>query len=205
VLRADELRAIMADGDAFSGFEEPMPCFPPSYKRKKGDRDGDCGDYTGMLRRCSLCVVPSMVPMLWGVTLVQLVRCVHALLSAHLRCSKSSVSPLCTVFAINAFVLWHSADPLQIIQGFTNTGEVQELDVSRLSEVEVQQARQKVAAKKLRPPSYTDRVLIHSLPDRQDRLTVQSYDFCDQLRVSDHRAVSMVARLEVSNPPKILA
>lgn len=75
---------------------------------------------------------------------------------------------------------------------------MQELDVSRLTEVEVQQERQKIAAKKLRPPSYTDRVLIHSLPDRHDRLTVQSYDFCDQLRVSDHRAVSMTVRLEVS-------
>lgn len=41
-----------------------MPCFPPSYKRKKGDTEGECGDYT---------------------------------------------------------------DPLKIIQGFTNTGEVQEL------------------------------------------------------------------------------
>jgi hypothetical protein len=124
----------MSDGDAFLGFEEPMPCFPPSYKRKKGDIDGDCGDYT---------------------------------------------------------------DPLQIIQGYTNTGEVQELDVSRLSEAEVVQAKQKIAAKKLRPPSYTDRVLVHSLPDRIDRLTVQSYDFCDRLRVSDHRAVSMTVRLEV--------
>lgn len=47
-----------------------MPCFPPSYKRKKGDAEGECGDYT---------------------------------------------------------------DPLQIIQGFTNTGEVQEL--SRNGEV----------------------------------------------------------------------
>ena len=136
VLRADELRAIMADGDAFSGFEEPMPCFPPSYKRKKGDEEGDCGDYT---------------------------------------------------------------DPLRVIQGYTNTGEVQELDVSRLTEAQVTQAKQKIAAKKLRPPSYTDRVLVHSLPDRTDRLTVQSYDFCDRLRISDHRAVSMVVRLEVNS------
>ena len=58
--------------------------------------------------------------------------------------------------------------------------------------------RQKIEAKKLRPPSYTDRILIHSLPDRQDRVTVQAYDFCDRLRVSDHRAVSMTIRLEVS-------
>jgi hypothetical protein len=146
-----------------------------------------------------------VVSVLWDVTLLQLTSVVTRFTTASLSCLESSIYMLCFVFPINAFVLWHSADPLQIIQGFTNTGEVQELDVSRLSEVEVQQARQKVAAKKLRPPSYTDRVLIHSLPDRQDRLTVQSYDFCDQLRVSDHRAVSMVARLEVSNPPKILA
>ena len=85
-----------------------------------------------------------------------------------------------------------------MIQGYTNTGEVQELDVSRLSEAEIQSAKQKVAAKKLRPPSYTDRVLVHSLPDRINRLTVQSYDFCDQLRISDHRAVSMTVRLEVN-------
>lgn len=50
VLRADELRSIMSDGDAFSGFDEPMPCFPPSYKRKKGDAEGDCGDYTDPLK-----------------------------------------------------------------------------------------------------------------------------------------------------------
>lgn len=59
--------------------------------------------------------------------------------------------------------------------------------------------QQTIAAKKLRPPSYTDRILIHSLPDRQDRVTVQAYDFCDRLRVSDHRAVSMTVRLEVSD------
>lgn len=74
------------------------------------------------------------------------------------------------------------------------TLQVQEL--SRNSDGTEQQ-RQTIEAKKLRPPSYTDRILIHSLPDRQDRLTIQSYDFCDTLRVSDHRAVSMIVRLEV--------
>jgi hypothetical protein len=51
---------------------------------------------------------------------------------------------------------------------------------------------------KLRPPSYTDRILVHSLPDRKERVTVQSYDFCDTLRVSDHRAVSMTLLLDVN-------
>jgi hypothetical protein len=52
--------------------------------------------------------------------------------------------------------------------------------------------------RKLRPPSYTDRILFHSLSDRAKRITVQGYDLCDTLRVSDHRAVSMVALLEVT-------
>lgn len=65
-------------------------------------------------------------------------------------------------------------------------------------ELQNEPQRQTIAAKKLRPPSYTDRILIHSLPDRQDRIAVQAYDFCDRLRVSDHRAVSMTIRLEVN-------
>lgn len=52
---------------------------------------------------------------------------------------------------------------------------------------------------KLRPPSYTDRILVHSLPDRSNRVTIQAYDFCDTLRVSDHRAVSMTLLLEVNS------
>lgn len=70
-------------------------------------------------------------------------------------------------------------------------------ELSRNSDGTEQQQRQTIEAKKLRPPSYTDRILIHSLPDRQERLTVQSYDCCDRLRISDHRAVSMTIRLEV--------
>lgn len=49
-----------------------------------------------------------------------------------------------------------------------------------------------------RPPSYTDRVLVHTLEDRRDRLEAQHYDFCDALRASDHRAVSLVVSLEVN-------
>jgi hypothetical protein len=135
VLRADELRAIMADGDAFADFEEPMPCFPPSYKRRKGLEEGNCGDYT---------------------------------------------------------------DPLEIVKGFSNTGEVQNELSPDLDPKAAAQA-QKISAKKLRPPSYTDRILTHSLPDRQNRMTVQAYDICDRLRISDHRAVSMAVLLEVYN------
>jgi endonuclease/exonuclease/phosphatase family metal-dependent hydrolase len=52
--------------------------------------------------------------------------------------------------------------------------------------------------KKFRPPSYTDRILYHSLPDRKHRLLCQGYDFCDDMRASDHRPVTMVLNLEAN-------
>ena len=60
-------------------------------------------------------------------------------------------------------------------------------------------AMSKKDAKKIRPPSYTDRILIHSLEDRRDRIVIQAYDLCDNMRVSDHRAVCMTLLLETNS------
>jgi len=54
-------------------------------------------------------------------------------------------------------------------------------------------------AKKMRPPSYTDRILVSSLPNRTRRLAFQAYDTCETMLVSDHRPVSMVMTLEVNS------
>jgi hypothetical protein len=53
--------------------------------------------------------------------------------------------------------------------------------------------------KNMRPPSYTDRIVFHSLPDRASRLAVQSYDVCEEMVVSDHRPVSSALTLTVNN------
>mmetsp|Transcript_12130 Transcript_12130/g.18320 ORF Transcript_12130/g.18320 Transcript_12130/m.18320 type:complete len:1126 (+) Transcript_12130:138-3515(+) len=56
---------------------------------------------------------------------------------------------------------------------------------------------------KLRPPSYTDRILVHSLVENQ-KLMPTAYGFCDSLRASDHRPVCMSMTLEVNanvDPP----
>lgn len=52
---------------------------------------------------------------------------------------------------------------------------------------------------KMRPPSYTDRVLVHSLADRTSRLAFQAYDICEKVDISDHRPVSMAMTLEVNS------
>jgi hypothetical protein len=57
----------------------------------------------------------------------------------------------------------------------------------------------KSSKSKLRPPSYTDRILYHSLKDKEGKLTSIAYETCDDIRGSDHRPVSMSFNLEVIN------
>jgi hypothetical protein len=57
---------------------------------------------------------------------------------------------------------------------------------------------------KLRPPSYTDRIIVHSLQDN-GRLVAQGYGFCDSYRASDHRPVCMAMTLEVTPLSPVLS
>jgi hypothetical protein len=49
-----------------------------------------------------------------------------------------------------------------------------------------------------RVPSYTDRILVHTFPDYAPRVQVGPYELCDALTASDHRPVSTVLRVQVS-------
>jgi hypothetical protein len=49
-----------------------------------------------------------------------------------------------------------------------------------------------------RPPSYTDRILVHSLQDREGRLSLEAYDSTDAIILSDHRPVALTSILNVS-------
>ena len=55
-----------------------------------------------------------------------------------------------------------------------------------------------------RVPSYTDRILYHSLKSSEGRLTSAAYEMCHDVLGSDHRPVSMVLKLEVSYCTKAL-
>jgi hypothetical protein len=60
---------------------------------------------------------------------------------------------------------------------------------------------------KLRPPSYTDRVIVHSLVE-DHKLMPTAYGFCDSVRGSDHRPVCMAMTLEVNStilPTRVMA
>jgi hypothetical protein len=43
-----------------------------------------------------------------------------------------------------------------------------------------------------RVPSYTDRILVHSMPDKKASLALGPYELCDAIEASDHRPVSTI-------------
>eukprot|EP01038_Epipyxis_sp_PR26KG_P012324 gene12324-16529_t len=177
VLRGDELRSIMDDGDAFCGFDEPVPTFPPSYKRKKGDEEADCGDYTD----------PAII--IQGYSHTGEVDTDSTLKRSAGR--KSSKARTMTITSLT-----QTKDDLESHSNHSNDSNQNE-NVKRKETPPAEPVV--VDAKKIRPPSYTDRILIHSLSDRKDRLTVQAYDICDVVRCSDHRPVSMAILMEVNS------
>jgi hypothetical protein len=60
----------------------------------------------------------------------------------------------------------------------------------------------KAKAKNIRPPSYTDRILSHSLDEKRASLQCIGYNMCHQVLCSDHRPVSAVYSLEVNDNTK---
>ncbi len=261
VLRADELRSIMDDGDAFYGFDEPMPCFPPSYKRKKGKTEGDCGDYstfkfiikgyshTGYVENILERPASQRLPappaessprersgtLLFGGSWKSSTPpspTTSSKRGSHIK----STNPLVTVSESNeededdrvspsSSKSNPTIDPVQLNASSEDEGiresedrpsdpddSIDEgasarvgrrrkamLNKEAVAGMQKEESVYETDPSKLRPPSYTDRILMHSLPDRTSRVTVQAYDFCDTLRVSDHRAVSMTILLEVNS------
>lgn len=243
VLRADELRSIMDDGDAFCGFEEPMPCFPPSYKRRKGKVEGSCGDYTdfsAIIRGYSntgevenMLVNQPNVPnkdkkkkeIIAG-SIEKVQNFIQRPLSLNTKLTAQEIKNLQSQLNKGNEGSGSDSSPsLSSRQFSADSGESAESEIggeddgesgsvtrtgggnrrrkaaviSTSNFVDPNQPKKETDPSKLRPPSYTDRILLHSLPDRQERVTIQAYDFCDTLRVSDHRAVSMAVRLEVNS------
>jgi hypothetical protein len=60
----------------------------------------------------------------------------------------------------------------------------------------------KANKKNIRPPSYTDRILSHSLDEKRASLQCIGYNMCHQVLCSDHRPVSAVYSLEVNDNTK---
>lgn len=207
VLRADELRMIVDDGDAFSGFLEPLPCFPPSYKRRKGPA-GSCGDYTDPIRIVKGYSNTGEIDA--DIVMVKTI-------SSNTNSSQNNTNSSSTAASIEGMKDEDDENDVENGDGQTQTTSSSK---SESSDVGVEKSKPKAHRRlnaevakedssasslpaketdfrKIRPPSYTDRILFYSQDDRKERARVQAYDFCDTMRVSDHRPVSMTIVLEV--------
>lgn len=245
---------LQEDGDAFSGFLEPMPLFAPTYKRRKGDIEGDCGDYTDPIRIIHGFTNTGTVEEEMVVTQ----RAFYQQNNDKVGVSQPSQKEL-RAESLNSSPEKFKASTNTVQEETTTADSEEKLDDENLDQppspiesmgserlrrkataiasIESDSAtdnkqsrismstgtlheslntigqslstlhlvRKQIDPRALRPPSYTDRILYHSLPDQAGRLKVQAYDLCDQLRVSDHRAVSMVVLLEVIFEPHFVS
>lgn len=220
VLQYDEMRYMMDLGEVFYGFDEPPPRFPPSYKRKKGGIDGDCGDYstfsdlvqgyshTGEESNSSAPTFSGGLHMMdestsstmTGISEDSNVDTSNRGVSIDddMESRFSEVSDRSSTASISS-----TASKIFGEVGENGTSVVREKKSKRRSSVfgsmrnpekEKEKERLKLQSK-LRPPSYTDRILTHSLVS--NRLKSNAYGFCDSIRCSDHRPVCMSLTLEV--------
>lgn len=270
VLLQDELKEMMAMGEVYSGFTEPPPRFPPTYKRKKGQLEGSCGDYselsqvlggfshigeelpakvvdttasvsvttenassvmTGRQSELTKQSTPrpvsvqsisegnenededaseeSSVVSASSITTTSVVSSETVVVKKKERRSSllKAVNVVTSVVRLQKFEeekLVEESSPSSVDSGTPKkvrrasmlTGFRSAESIAASEAAAAEKARLK-ALSKIRPPSYTDRILLHSLSDRTDKLSVTSYGFCDTMRSSDHRPVCMAMELEV--------
>lgn len=205
-----------------------MPLFPPSYKRKKGDEEGDCGNYTdtakilkgftntGEMEEPAPAFSSSStfsnssdnarqsieLSVLTNDDTIGSNEYSNASFKSSGRMSPTGSNSAKAADRTSKRLFSLGLDTSAVTEkAATDINQLSNALSTALSPSNLRESfnlvRKQIDPRVLRPPSYTDRILFHSLPDQESRLTVQAYDLCDQLRVSDHRAVSMVVLLEV--------
>ena len=223
-LYLDELRMVMASGMTFYNFLEPLPTFPPSYKRETG-LQGDCGDYTDMRRVIDgfvLCTHKGEEAANDAVVSVSRDSfTVEIFDKTNNETIEMTTNPLAKValearlangekelFSERVLSEKRGSDKVdrkvssQTI--FTRFGSMMEEKhrsfptVKSTTQGKVLSAKVKKIKKNERPPSYTDRILIHSLDYYRTCIQNVRYEACDRMACSDHKPVSMVFNLEVN-------
>lgn len=221
VLGADELCRLLKENKVFSGFCEAFPGFPPSYKRLVGDVASDCGDYTdveAMIKGYhntgeSLaddeddedCEVGSenMTPnnsakVTRPVSVSRAAIAAAAELERTAAAASVKLEKVAVDRALAGEIDMENGEPVSASPVSARRGKGRRVSVV----MQLPPTATKKEIKAIRPPSYTDRILVHSLPDRKEKIQTLAYDICDQLRVSDHRAVTTVLELEVNSKIK---
>ena len=228
VLACDEMMEMMSLGEVFYGFKEVPPRFPPTYKRKKGAA-GDCGDYSsvsdliaGYSNTGEEDMDDSRHSVSSSASESEVDSSTHSLSSPtppvdieNASAGEGGAAPAGTET---------KSSPEEEGGGESTSSQPDALPPTTIA---VQKQTPKKPARrasmfsmrrgsilatsaekeeekkksKLRPPSYTDRIIVHSLVE-DNKLMPTAYGFCDTVRGSDHRPVCMTMLLEVQEGPR---
>jgi hypothetical protein len=226
VLKHDELVEMMQIGEVFYGFREMMPRFPPTYKRKLNEAGecSDYTRYEDLVKGYSHTGEDKeeVSEEVLGRATIDLGSSDLEPSDRPLSMSALNLDGGGRARSSSDFERPVSDTPLPVVVkgkrrssvfGFgksINAGDVGDdksttpkknkrrgsILNSFKSDAQLEAMEEEKKKSKLRPPSYTDRILVHSL--RKEKLSIDAYGFCDSIRCSDHRPVSSTMTLIVS-------
>jgi len=173
LLEHDELRRARAAGVVFSGFQELPVCFPPTFRRRRGPT-GSPIDYSKR----------DQVSMAFVLDLSVVEDADESDEEDDSECPAGDVNGANLVSDVPEAANLEYQTTLPAEARLTNKPSICHSYGARCA--------------KARPPSYTDRILVHSLQDRECRLTLEKYDSTDAITLSDHRPVALASVLNVS-------
>jgi hypothetical protein len=172
LLQYDELTRARELGAIFADFQEMPIAFPPTFRRQRGPR-GDPGDYTSRQALSRAYVV-------------------------DLKSAGGGAEEENGDFISGALF---ETEP-QSSTAQQKSGEIKDEPVDSVGHEEERGGSEAALGfrnKSLRPPSWTDRVVVHSLHDARSQLELEIYESTDAVDVSDHRPVALVAVLAVDD------
>jgi hypothetical protein len=180
LLEHDELRRARTANVVFSGFHELPVSFPPTFRRRRGPA-GSPGDYSNR----------DQVSMAYVVDLSFVVEDADE--------SVDDDDRECPAAGLSEANLGSGTTEAMTNLGNESTSPAEEHPATNKPSIDLSCG---VRRAKARPPSYTDRIMVHSLQDRECRLSLEAYDSTDAITMSDHRPVALASVLHVSSEEK---
>jgi len=207
----DELHLSRQQRLVFWGWREGTIAFPPSYRwhRQKGGKEGGkkgglAGDFTSVERLVARAYTTRTTAKAPAAVVAPTPSSLPLFSQSSFSRVRSSNTPAATTAA---------APPLLLPSGSTvekdlRPGDDAEEDEADLRPDEEDEDEDENAdelekdARVIRTPSYTDRILSHSMPGQGQLLRLLHYDMNDEIELSDHRPVVATFSLTVDGSVK---
>ena len=206
----DELHLSRQQRLVFWGWREGMIAFPPSYRwhrqkrgKEGGNEGGLAGDFTSVERLVANAYTTRTTAKASAAVVAPTPPALPLFSQSSFSRARSSSTPAAAA----------PSPPLLLPSGSTLKGHPRPGDDAEEDEADLRPDEEdededededelKKDARVIRTPSYTDRVLSHSMPGQGRLLRLLHYDMNDEIELSDHRPVVATYALTVDGGVK---